>query len=201
MPRLTAHLAMAAVAAVSFIAFSAPATAHERRAVGPYQLAVGFLTEPAFAGAVNGVDLRVTDTRATPAKPVEGLEKTLTVEVSQGGLSRTLKLDLRARFGQPGAYAADFVPSRAGDYAFAFKGKIETTDVNERFESGPGRFDDVRSPSALQYPDQVPSGFELTQRLADLERDLGSARAFAITALALAIVALVGFGVRSRRRS
>lgn len=200
MSRFAAAVAAVAIIAVSMgLALATPAYAHERRTVGPYQLVVGFLTEPAFAGAVNGVDLRVTDTRATPPKNVEGLNDTVTVDVFQGGLTTPLPLKLRARFGQPGAYAADFIPTRTGAYRFVFKGKIEQMDLNETFESGPGRFDEPKDPAALQYPDKVPAGSDLGDRLNAIERDLGSIRAIAIAALVLAIVLPIGNAVMRRR--
>lgn len=199
MSRLSAVITtLAVVASVSLTAI--PALAHERRQVGPYQLVVGFLTEPAFAGAVNGVDLRVTDTRVTPAKNVEGLQDTVSVDVFHGGLATPLSLKIRARFGQPGAYAADFIPTRAGSYRFVLKGKIEQQDLNETFESGPGRFDEAKDATALQYPEKVPAAADLTDRLEAIERDLGSTRAFAIAALALAIALPLGVMWRARRR-
>lgn len=201
MPRLTAHLAMAAVVAFSVIALSGPAAAHERRAVGPYQIVVGWLSEPAFAGTMNPAFLRVTDTRATPPKPVEGLEDTLRAEIFHAGLGTPLKLAFRDIHGQPGSYAADFVPTKEGSYTFRIVGKIETLDIDERFESGPGRFDEVGSLAALQYPERVPVGADLTRRLEDLERELGSTRAFALVALALALALPLGALARKRRRS
>jgi hypothetical protein len=161
---------MAAALAVivsSFAIFSVPADAHERRNVGPYQFVVGFLNEPAFAGTANGIDLRISDTRANN-KAVEGVEKTLSVQIQSGGLM-PLSVPLAARFGQPGAYAAYFVPTNGGAYSFAFKGKVEDTDINEKFESGPGRFNDVESTTSLQYPTKVPTGAELTARLDQLQ--------------------------------
>lgn len=199
MSRALTLAAATLVAAASLTAAAMPAEAHERRMVGPYQFVVGFLTEPAFAGAVNGVDLRVTDTRTTPPKNVEGVQATLAVEVFQGGLA-PLSLKLRARFGVPGAYAADFIPTRAGAYRFVFKGKIEQQDMNETFESGPGTFNDVEGTAALQYPAKVPTGGELGDRLDAIDRDLGSLRAMAIAALALAIVLPLGiWRLRARR--
>ena len=186
-----------AIAVALNTALASPALAHERRAIGPYQLVVGFLTEPAFAGTVNAVDLRVTDTRANPARNVEGLQDTVTVDVIHGGL-RPLTLKLRARFGQPGAYAADFTPTRPGAYRFVFRGRIEETQIPERdgtFESGPGRFNDVEDPAAVQYPPEPPAG----ERLAALERDIGSTRALALVALALAIALPLANAFRRRR--
>ncbi len=187
-------------AAILIVATSStPALAHERRTVGPYQFVVGFLGEPAFAGATNGVDLTITDTRANN-KAVEGVEKTLTVDIFAGGLTRALSLPLRTRFGLPGKYAADFVPTKAGSYTLVFKGKVESTDVSERFESGPGRFNDVESTAKLQYPDQVPSGADLGARLAELQSGIDQLRILAIVAILLA-VALPGASMLMSRRS
>ena len=204
MTRILAAFAALAVIASSQLATASVAEAHERRTVGPYQLVVGFLNEPAFAGNINGVDLTVTDTRTTPPKNVEGLQDTLTADVFQGGLSTPLSLKLRARFGQPGKYAADFVPTRAGSYRFVFKGKIEQMDVSAKdgtFESGPGRFGDAEDPAALQYAAKVPEAAALTDRLDAIDRDIGSLRALAIVAIALAIVLPIGNAMRGRRRT
>lgn len=203
MTRMLAAVAATLVIASSPLLVASAAEAHERRTVGPYQLVVGFLTEPAFAGSVNGVDLRVTDTRANPPKNVEGLQDTITVDVVQGGLP-PLSLKLRARFGSPGAYAADFIPTRAGAYRFVFKGKIEDTTLSERdgtFESGPGRFNDAEDTRAIQYPAKVPAGAELTDRLDAIDRQLGTIQAFAIIAIALAIVLPIGSTLLARRRA
>ena len=175
-----------------------PGSAHERRNLGPYQVVVGWLGEPAFAGVMNAVDFRVTDSRSTPAKPVEGLEKTLTVEVFQGGSTTAFSAPFRARFGSPGAYAADILPTRTGDYRFVVKGKIETLDVNETFESGPGRFDEIRPATALQYPDKVPSGAELGRTLDDLRSTGEQVRIIAVLALVLATAAVLLPFIRRR---
>src|SRR5262245_47244081 len=108
MTRMFAALAAIALVLASPLVTAPTAHGHERRTVGPYQLVVGFLDEPALAGTLNGVDLTITDTRVTPAKSVEGAEKTLTVEILAGGLSTSFKPTLAARFGQPGRYAAYF---------------------------------------------------------------------------------------------
>jgi hypothetical protein len=135
---------------------------------------------------------------------VEGVEKTLKVDVFQGGLSTPLSLDLRPRFGSPGAYAADFVPTAPGAYRFIFRGKIEDTTLSEKdgtFESGPGRFGDAEDPSKIQYPAKVPEGADLSARLDSIDRQLGAIQAIAIVAIVLAIVLPIGGAVMARRRS
>ena len=200
MTRVISFVAATAVVAASFIAFSGPAAGHERRMVGPYQLVVGWLDEPAYVGFMNSLDLRVTDTRVTPARAVEGLEKTLTVDVQSGGLA-PLKLVVTARFGTPGAYNGYALPTATGTYTFTIKGKIESLDVNEKFESGPGRFGDIESTDALQYPNRVPVADDLGRRLSDLQGSVDQARIFAFAALVVGIVALGGAVVMGRRRT
>lgn len=184
-------LVVVALSVASVASAADDAAAHERRTVGPYQLIVGWLEEPSFVGVTNAASLAVTDTRITPPKPVEGLEKTLTIEIFQGGSTTPFSAPFRARFGSPGTYAADIVPTREGSYRFVIRGKIETLDVNETFESGPGRFDEIRPLTALQYPDKVPAGAGLARALEENRSTGEQVRVIAIVAAILAAAALV----------
>ena len=173
----------AALLLLAAIAVALPptdASAHERRTVGRYQFVVGFFVEPAIEGQPNGVDLRVTDTQANPAKPVEGAEKTLKVQVIQGPANRDMAL--QAVFGQPGRYRTVFIPTRAGRYVFQFTGTIEGAAVNERFESGPGRFSDMEAADALQFPDAVPAAHSISQQATDAGTAAQQAQVAASTA-------------------
>jgi hypothetical protein len=187
-----------AAAALVFWAMSGTALAHERRMVaGKYQFVVGFLNEPAVQGQLNGVDLRVTNTET--GQPVTGLEKTLKVRVRAGG-GPEKEFALEPRFNMPGAYAAYFIPSRPGGYVFTFVGTIDGQQINEVFQSGPGRFNDVSPRDELAFPpvaaldpaqiDQTISA--LSRRVAELEGTSGR-----LTALAAAgaVLGLVGTGL------
>jgi len=194
---LTASIA---VVLSSIGVFAGTAAAHERRTVGPYTLVVGWLNEPGYVGLMNSLDLRVTDTRVTPAKAIEGLDKTLTVEVQTGGLA-PLPLKVTARFGAPGAYNGYAMPTATGVYIFTIKGKIESLDINEKFESGPGRFGDIEPTTALQYPNKVPAADELTGRLGDLQSGIDQTRLLSAAAVIIGIVALGVAFAMSRRRA
>lgn len=146
----------AVIAAVLFGALAPAAQAHERRQVGDLTFVVGFSGEPAYVEEPNGASLRVTRADGTP---VEGLQQSLKVEVVQGGESRTF--DLTSVFNQPGSYVARFIPTKTGAYAFRFFGTIDGNQINERFESGPGRFDEVKGTEDLQFPVKVPSNAQL----------------------------------------
>jgi hypothetical protein len=91
--------------------------------------------------------------------PVEGLQQSLKVEVTSGADKRTF--DLTTVFNQPGSYVARFIPTKSGAYSFRFFGTIEGSQIDERFESGPGRFDEVKATEDLQFPVQVPSNGQL----------------------------------------
>lgn len=155
--RLTFALGVALVALGAFVP---SAGAHERRQIGQYVLVVGFQREPTYVEEPNGASITVF---RTDGKPVEGVDKTLKVEIGTGGATRTL--DLKPEPGKQGAYAAEFIPTKTGSYTFRFFGKIEDQDINERFESGPNRFDEVVNKADLQFPVKVPSNGELAGQL------------------------------------
>lgn len=122
--------------------------AHDKREVaGKFTFIVGFVTEPAFAGSMNGVDLRVLEGGSD--KPVEGLEKTLEVTVIKDGTKEEKLLPFRPRYKDPGRYAAYFMPTAPGSYIFEIKGSINGVKVNETFQSGKDHFHDVEIPVRL----------------------------------------------------
>lgn len=198
MTRAISFAAATLVAVASLIAFSNTAAAHETRNVGPYVFVVGWLNEPAFQGQPNAATVRITDGRVTPAKPVLDVDKTLSIKVFSGGLVTPFTGAVRAVFGQPGLYALDVIPTVSGGYKYQLTGKVESLDVNETFESGPGRFNDVQSAASMQYPEQVPSGAELARRLNDLQATADQARIFAIVAVVIGLATL-GLIVMRRR--
>ncbi|HKY51199.1 MAG TPA: hypothetical protein VJP45_08070 [Candidatus Limnocylindria bacterium] len=190
MTRLLCVAIAALVIAASFIAFSTAASAHETRNVGPYVFVVGWLNEPAIQGQPNAATVRITDPRVTPAKAVLEVEKTLTIRVFSGGLTTPYTGTVRAVFGQPGLYALDVIPTAAGGYRYQLTGKVEALDVNETFESGPGRFNDVQAATSIQFPDRVPGGGDLARELEQLRTTADQTRLFTIVALVVALAAL-----------
>jgi hypothetical protein len=189
MTRILSFAAAIAVVVASLGIFASPAAAHESRAVGPYTFVVGWVAEPAIVAQPNGLDLTVTETAS--GKPVEGLEKTLQAEVITGGASSTMRLSLGADSDVPGHYTAQLVPTRVGDYTFHISGTAGTTKIDEKFESGPNRFDPVSDGVALQFPDKVPSSADLAQQLNDANTKLNIAIALGAVALVIAAASLV----------
>lgn len=189
MTRILSIAAALAVVVTSLGIFATPAAAHERRTVGPYTLVVGWITEPSYVGQLNALDLTVTETATS--KPVEGLEKTLKADVVAGGGAAVMPLVIAARFGQPGKYQGPVLPTKTGDYTFHLTGTVNTTPIDERFESGPGRFGAIEDVATLQFPNKVPSNTDLAAKLDDVNTKLTVAIALGAIALVVAIAAFV----------
>jgi hypothetical protein len=120
------------------------AHAHEPRIVaGKYEVNVGFVNEPVEANKKNGVDLTVSNIETR--QPVEGLEKTLKVDVTVG--DQTKSLNLNAQPDQKGWYTGELVPRQSGIYIFRFYGTIESASVDERFQLGPLQLDSAQGTS------------------------------------------------------
>ncbi len=208
------------IAAVLLLATLLPAAAlaHEGREVGEYHLVVGFRVEPALIDEPNSVYLLVTkdaqlgeahqDDEAaghshegeSEPEPIEGLADTLTVKVSYGSASK--EFSLSPVFGEPGAYVAHFIPTAAGTYVFQFRGTIEGMTINETFESGPGRFNDVEEKKKLAFPEPRLSPAELQVQLEEASQSTNQATVFGLIGIVLgAIGALSGLGAMFLRRS
>ena len=193
MSRVLAAVATLAIVASSFALTSNVALGHERRAVGPYTFVVGWINEPSYVNLLNSLDLTVTETSG--GKAVEGLEKTLKADLTFGGSTTPQPLTLAARFGLPGKYSGYVMPTKTGDYTFHITGTVGTMNIDEKFESGPGRFGSIESTDPLQYPQKVLSSSDLAARLDQLQT-------LVIAGIVLGGLALVatGAGLFMRRR-
>src|SRR5438046_10705188 len=92
MSRVLAALATFAIVASSFAFTSNVALGHEHRSVGPYTFVVGWINEPAYVNAANGLSLAVTETSSS--KPVEGLATSPQAAGIVGSGAQELDLDL-----------------------------------------------------------------------------------------------------------
>ena len=146
---------------------------------------------------------------------VEGLQNTLQVEVVYVPTGASRVVNLSADADEPGRYTADLIPSTPGVYEIRVFGAIEGMLVDETFAShgGGGDFDDIQSPAALQFPEELPSARELesavrgaisTAEQAQDAASQGDSDALPIAALALgvlgAVLGAVGLVVGLRRR-
>ncbi|RJQ11702.1 MAG: hypothetical protein C4558_02985 [Dehalococcoidia bacterium] len=142
----------ALIAAAMMVAAPSTALAHETRDVSGYKFVAGWISEPALEGQKNGIDLRITQAD----KPVEGVEKTLQVEITHKASGTKKTFALRTIFRDPGHYTADIIPTAPGQYEMRFFGKVGSTEVNQTFISGPGRYGDIEPTTELAFPVAAP---------------------------------------------
>jgi hypothetical protein len=205
------RFSVAALAAIIAISLSGvfsgtpKSLAHEHRAVGNYEITVGFLNEPAFAYEPSGLDLRViffpngvpeeeSEEAEAQGQPVEGLEETLQAEVIAGGGASTKEIPIEAAFGDPGAYESPMIFSAPGDYSFHIFGEIDGTPIDETFVSGPETFGPMENPNEIEFPEELAAPATV-----DSSSDSSSDNSSDDTATILAIIGIaagvIGIGV------
>ncbi len=201
---------LAAIAAFTILP-SAPALAHVEETQGDVTIAVGFATEPAYAGQPNAVQLLVSKNE----QPVTDLAPgDLTAEIEFGGQTTTVAADPEfevGEWGTPGDYRAPFIPTQPGSYTFHVTGSVDGTDVDFTTKSGPKTFSDVLDPAEAMFPPvEAPSNADLAAKItaetartdeavSSAQDAADTARNVAIVATIVAIVAL-GLAIASRRR-
>jgi hypothetical protein len=154
--------------AVTGTLIAAPAAqAHVEADIGKYHVAVGFGTEPVYAGQVNSVQMFLHYKASD--KPVLNLGDTLKVSVQFGNQTKDLGT-MKPFFevgesGIPGDYRAWFIPTRSGPYTFHFTGKIFSQKVDKSFTSGKKTFDSAVDPGGIEFPVQDPTNAELAGRI------------------------------------
>jgi hypothetical protein len=131
----------------------APASAHEEREVGAYDLELGWRVEPAYTGLFNGPEFFVHD--HTTGDPVTGLEDTLHLLVHVGDQEKLL--EIYPVWNDDGHYTADLIPTVPGDYTFHLFGKVNDQDVDELFTSADGKFGSVDPVTDIMFPDLTAS--------------------------------------------
>lgn len=201
------------LAAGLLLTSSLAALAHEQRTVGAYQFTVGWLHEPAYSDEQNAVQFLLAD---KSGKAVTDLGDALKVEVifqnqKMPAMTLTPTFDPDTGLGKPGEYLASLIPTRPGKYTFHFTGSIKGQQVDESFTSAPNTFDEVKDPTAVEFPAQDPTRAQLSQRLERLDpriaavqsaeqSDVQSSRVLAIVALVVAGLALIGVVVALVRK-
>jgi hypothetical protein len=213
-----AVLATFGMSATLIVLQATAALAHVEKEFGPYTVALGFGTEPAFVGFPNSIEVIIHET--TSGRGIETAADTLQAEVSFG--SQTMQVPLEPNFdadagGSPGDYRGSFIPTSPGDFTFHLSGKIGATDVDESVTSSPTTFSPVADPLTIQFPTKVPTGTELATRLdretARIEAQVASgvkaakdaaasAKTFGLIGIVVGALGLIVAGVTvARRRS
>lgn len=162
----------------------------------------------------HGESMAAADDHHGDSGAVKGLENTLQVEVVYVSTGASRVVTLSADADEPGRYTADLIPSTPGVYELRVFGAIEGMLVDETFAShgGGGDFDDIQSPAALQFPEELPSAREMESAVrgaintAEEARDAAEEGPGVLPIIALAfgaagmVLGTVGLVVGLRRR-
>src|SRR6266581_6186879 len=114
------------VALAGMLSMVTPVAAHDRVTVGEYELTVGWRSEPAVAGGLNGLDLGFEHhfSNGTTAWVV-GIERDLNATLTTG--PALVVRALEPQFDRPGWYTFDVIPTVPGAYAVRIAGRLNAT--------------------------------------------------------------------------
>ena len=171
---------------ILLMAATAPALGHEKKAVGPVHLVIGWGTEPAVSGSRNSVEVEIQDRAGKPV--VDGTAQ-LSVQVTFG--DQTVQLPLLPSGDRPGHYSAWLVPTRAGTYTFHLAGKVKGQTIATTSTCSDKTFDCVVDGSDMQFPAKDPTNAELADRLSRSLPRAERATAAATRAWWMAVAAIV----------
>jgi len=180
---------------------SPPVAGHEHVILGTYELIVGWTTEPAIVGALNGLDLGIVHHLSNGTnESVLGAETTLTATLRTG--SASVVKALAPQFGRPGWYAFDVIPTREGAYSVRLLGTLNTTavDVSVNLDLVGPRSDiefPIADPTPSQLQDQITA---LARENAALRAQIGTALGVAYAGIALGIAGIAVGILQGRRK-
>ncbi|MEO8422964.1 MAG: hypothetical protein ABI595_03520 [Actinomycetota bacterium] len=176
--RIRAKLAAAAVLGIGILTLlPGIASAHAERTVGPFDLEVGFLDEPAYVGVPNAVFIELSK----GGQAVTDVGDALSVTVGFG--DQTSDPSVFDPLEEPGQYQAAFVPSQAGAYTFTLSGTLDGVKFDLALTSGPKTFDEVQDIAGATFPQvQAPTNADLASRIQEESDRTSAALADATTA-------------------
>jgi hypothetical protein len=159
--RMSVRLGIASISAIAFLSsFPSAASAHAERSVGPFDLEIGFIGEPAYVGVPNAAFLDLSK----GGRPVTDLGDALTVTLGFG--DQTSDPLVFEPLEEPGQYQAPFVPSQIGAYTFTLSGTLDGVTFDVSLTSGPTTFDEVQDIAGATFPPaQTPTNAELASRI------------------------------------
>ena len=163
-----------------------PVAAHDRVTVGEYELTVGWRSEPAVAGGLNGLDLGIEHhfSNGTSAWVV-GIERDLNATLTTG--PALVVRALEPQFDRPGWYTFDVIPTVPGAYSVRIAGRLNaTTPVDVTVGLDP-----VAQTSDYQFPVTEPTATDLQNSIAQLNAQLAALQTLLTILIGVALVAVL----------
>ena len=174
------------VAVAGMLSMVTPVVAHDRVTVGEYELTVGWRSEPAVAGGLNGLDLGIQHhfSNGTTAWVV-GNERDLNATLTTG--PALVVRAVEPQFGRPGWYTFDVIPTVPGAYSVRIAGRLNaTTPVDVTVGLDP-----VAQTSDYQFPVTEPTATVLQNSIAQLNTQLSTLQSLLTILVGVAVFAVV----------
>lgn len=183
-----------------------PAYAHTTVEVGPYEIEVGWGTEPPIVGIRNTIVYEISESPSEGVKSgINNAFRNLEPTIKFGGVTKVLEVNSDPR---PGHYFSDIIPTKTGSLSIIMKGEINDVSVDVDIP-----IEDVESTSVLDFPPTSGSSNQdvaaLKNSVSSLQRDVsdlksnsgsfnsdvviseGSAYDFAVLGLSLGVAAII----------
>ena len=157
-----------AASAIAILLVAGVADAHVVKSFGTYSLALGWVQEPTYVGALNAVQVVIKDPAGKAVTDLDDGDLKVTVTIG-GKTSDPLpllnKFDPDTGLGVPGDYEAPLIPTAPGDYTFHLTGSIHGTSVHETATSSDATFNSAVGATDIQFPNQLPALTDVVTRL------------------------------------
>lgn len=142
-----------------------PAFAHTTVEVEPYEIEVGWSTEPPVVGFRNAFVFDISEPGETEGVSVgvKNAFNNLEATAKFGGVTKILDVGSEAR---PGHYFSNVIPTKTGTYSIILKGEINDTPIDIEIP-----VEDVEPTSVLDFP---PTGGSSNQDISSLKAALSS---------------------------
>jgi hypothetical protein len=132
------------VSALLLCCFSA-ASAHTTVTVGPYNVEIGWLSEPPIIGQMNAIVMNLSTSDGSDT-PVTDSISNLALAVSYGGQTKTLTLQPLGE-DTPGQYVAPILPTIPGLYTVDVNGTLGSTAIKVNVQP-----EEVQAADVVQFP-------------------------------------------------
>jgi len=154
--------------------------------VGEYELTVGWRSEPAVAGGLNGLDLGIEHQFSNGTSAwVVGIERDLNATLTTG--PALVVRAVEPQFGRPGWYTFDVIPTVPGAYSVRIAGRLNaTTPVDVTVGLDP-----VAQTSDYQFPVTEPTATDLQNSIAQLNAQLAALQTLLTILIGVALVAVL----------
>ena len=154
--------------------------AHTRYDVdGGYTIVVGWVEEPPVVDNANAIYIEILDGDTL----FVGADQTMDVQLLYAGSTYTMNLEETE---EPGIYYSElFIPTVRGTLDVRLFGELDGTAVD--LATPP---EEIASAGQLQFPERVPSEYEQTKLIGELETAVQSARTFGLAGVLAGVLGI-----------